>query len=505
MDRIITKQIALEGGLITNLDLLQQGVEAPGSALRMVNFEPSVSGGYSRVAGYTKYSQTAVPGTGPILGVCVLGTGVLACRGDSVYIGSGSSWTKVSTGDVRANAGYYRFTRYNFAGTERIALVNGVNRPAAINSGGAGYTVLTGAPLGAAHVSEFRGRLWFGKGNLLTASQPLEEAGYDGQQGAVELNAGDTITGLKQFRDRLIIFCQNRILRLTGQSRQDFRIDPITDDLGCLHPDTIVEFAGDVIFLAPDGLRTLSGTEKINDVNLDSISRRIQPTLQSFSRTYSRMLSVVLRSKTQFRLMAAEPGTIFPEVPSGIIGTLKSSTGGQLGWEYGTLNDFWATAADSYYDDLGEEIAAFGNSSGYIYRMEQGATFDGTAIAAVYQSPHLTFEDPSVRKVFRRLTIYIKDGGPYTLGAQLVLDFGSGETPAPPLIALQRALPAASARYGSAVYGVGRYSASLPVPVNKTNLVGTGFAGSFSFSSDTAVPPFTLSAMSIDLSLGGRK
>ena len=52
-----TAPVELGGGLITNISPLQQGIKAPGSARRLVNFEPSIEGGYRRIRGYSKYED----------------------------------------------------------------------------------------------------------------------------------------------------------------------------------------------------------------------------------------------------------------------------------------------------------------------------------------------------------------------------------------------------------------------------------------------------------------
>lgn len=56
--------LELKGGLISNMSRLQQGVKAPGSARRLINFEPSVKGGYRRINGYAKYDTNAIPSYG---------------------------------------------------------------------------------------------------------------------------------------------------------------------------------------------------------------------------------------------------------------------------------------------------------------------------------------------------------------------------------------------------------------------------------------------------------
>ena len=55
MDKWQTYPVEFRGGLVTNLSPLQQGINAPGSARILRNFEPSVEGGYRRIEGYDKY------------------------------------------------------------------------------------------------------------------------------------------------------------------------------------------------------------------------------------------------------------------------------------------------------------------------------------------------------------------------------------------------------------------------------------------------------------------
>ena len=74
----------------------------------------------------------------------------------------------------------------------------------------------------------------------------------------------------------IYLFCESRIFKLAGSSVSDFTITDITRNIGCLNGQTIQEFAGDLIFLAPDGLRTIAGTARSGDVEIGTISSPIQ-------------------------------------------------------------------------------------------------------------------------------------------------------------------------------------------------------------------------------------
>lgn len=92
-DRWQTYPFEFKGGLITNLSPFQQGVQAPGSARILRNFEPSIFGGYRRVEGYTKFDSIAVPNTGVIRGIQRYASDVYACRGDDLFVSDGTSFT----------------------------------------------------------------------------------------------------------------------------------------------------------------------------------------------------------------------------------------------------------------------------------------------------------------------------------------------------------------------------------------------------------------------------
>ena len=57
----------------------------------------------------------------------------------------------------------------------------------------------------------------------------------------------------------------------------------VTKNVGCLSGHSIQEIAGDLIFLAPDGLRTVAGTARIGDVELGTVSSNIQNILSDLA------------------------------------------------------------------------------------------------------------------------------------------------------------------------------------------------------------------------------
>ena len=136
----------------------------------------------------------------------------------------------------------------------------------------------------------------------LVFSVPFDEDDFATGSGAGSIKVDDTIVGLKVFREDLFIFCENRIFKLSGTSSSNFAVTPVTRDIGCVNGDTIQEFAGDLIFLGPDGLRTVAGTARIGDVELGTISSAVQPLFDDNIASASEFESVVIPDKTQYRI-----------------------------------------------------------------------------------------------------------------------------------------------------------------------------------------------------------
>ena len=77
-------------------------------------------------------------------------------------------------------------------------------------------------------------------------------------------------------------------------------VSGVTKNIGCVSGNTVQEIGGDLIFLAPDGLRTIAGTASIDDIELSSISRKILPVFRDEIMPFLssiRFASMVIREK----------------------------------------------------------------------------------------------------------------------------------------------------------------------------------------------------------------
>jgi hypothetical protein len=497
MDRISTVQFPCVGGLITNMDVLAQGREFPGSAIRLTNYEPAVGGGYARMLGYVKFDDDEVPGTGNILGSFVFEDMVIACRDDGVYTSTGSGWTEINGASPRTGADVYRGTSYDFMGEPRFVFVDGVNAPAYVDPTGT-YTEITAAPAGAQFVAAFKGRLWFAVDNIVTYSAPLDDEDYLVASGAGEINVTHNVTGMSMFRDSLVIFGASSIVRITGNSAADFAVVPVSNNIGCTYPDTIIEANGDLFFLGPDGLRTFAATERNNDFNIGTISEKNQKNIRSLMTTYGRIVAYPVRAKSQIRLTGFD--TDIPAVSTrGAIAVIQ----GESSWDFSETNGIKINSVHSDYTDTNTELIVFGNDDGLIYQLESGNLFGEETIQSVYQTPYLSLEDINIRKSFRKLQVYFSETASYSLDVGLKLDFDLSDVIQPPTQTLDY-LTGTSSVYGSAVYGAATYG-SVTTPYGSLMLVGAGKSGSFVFISSSNIPPHTIKSLSLEVSTYGRK
>ena len=657
-DKWQTFPFEFKGGLITNLPPLQLGMQAPGSARILRNFEPSIEGGYKRIKGYSKYSSSIVPAYGlpkvhgagqtgttliignlhtapvagkqftitgvtgtytiasggvsysstnkratltlttslasspadkaavtfttntdKIIGLAAWQNSVIAVCNDNVYQGTGSSWTQINVpsygtvlvngagqtgtslvvdgltsapqaGDTFTLAGVNliytvtatatvtsggatltinpalnsspadnaavtfltanrsgglknRFEKYRIGTTEKITGVDGVNAPFIYS--GTTFTALNSAPndvIGAEHVVWFKNQLFFAKGDKLTFTSPYTDNDFNPANGSGIISVGSAITGLIVFREQLIIFSQTKISQLVGNTISDFVLKPITLNIGCVDTDTIQEIGADIMFLGPDGLRLLSGTDTFGDYGLAVVSKVIQNEMTNFISSSTSFASVVIRKKSQYRLLGFND-SISSQNALGIVGT--QTMGDQTGlMSWSELRGIRAYVADGDY--LGKvETIVFANTNGYVYQMESGNSFDGANIPATFSTPFASINDPRLRKSFYKLFLYTNPEGSVSTAVNLKLDFDDVGVIQPSTILISNPTGivgnygSSIATYGSAVYG-GKLKRLF-----ETQVVGSGFTVSLQFVSDSTDPPFSLDAATLEFSTHDRR
>ena len=492
-DRIQALKVSCLGGLDTNKDLLAQAERYPGSALQLINYEPSISGGYRRISGYAN-SYGALPGQGGVLGINIfegINNGIFACRrptsGTAYFYRwntSTSDWVAITTPGTISMVGVKKVRFENLSwGTDKMVLVDGVN-PAAVYNGTT-YTQITAttAPTNPKYVTQFANHLFLAGNSAspynLYFSAPLDETNFNPAAGAGVINVGFPIVQIKSFRDTLYIFGKNSIKKLVGTSIADFQVQEVTNNLGCLVPDSVIEFAGNLVFLSYDGFRPIAGTARIGDVELENLSKQIQSSVNSLideivnsSLDVEKFNSIVYNRKSQFRFLSQTDGVF------GILGGLRRTDQG-IGLEFAQLFDMTATSAASGL--LGtDEIILHGDINGKVYQQEVGSNFDTRNILSVYQTPYYYLEDPTIRKNFYNVTTFLRSEGAINIAFAVSYDFDDSQNVFnPPDYAITTQY--AAAFYNTAIYDSAAVYDGNPSPVVKTNISGSGYSISFTY------------------------
>jgi len=395
-----------------------------------------------------------------------------------------------------------RFARYNYTGTEKIAIVDGANVPALYDN--STFTALDTCPTdvnGAGFVVNFKNQLFFGKSNLLTFTAPYTDNDFTAAAGSGTISLGAVITGLVVFRQQLIIFTESSIFQLVGNTISDFQLQPVTTDIGCVDTDTIQEVGGDVMFLGPDGLRLLSATDRIGDFGLAVVSKPIQKEVTSFITANTSFSSVAIRNKSQYRILGYNTN-ITQENAQGILGTQFAGQGGE-GMAWAELRGIRAYVADSRFYQNAETIV-FANDDGYLYQMEDGNSFDGGNIQTTFATPFMPISDPRVRKTFYKAFLYTDPQGGVSFDMSLKLDFDQLNSIQPTQITFDNNTGTV-AFYGSATFGSTAVYSNKLLTLFETQLIGSGFTASIQIDSDSTDPPFSLDAITLEFGTNTRR
>ena len=511
MDEIRSFPVSCAGGLATSFDVLTQATQFPGTAIRLTNYEPSIRGGYSRIQGFTNdYDQ--ITGTGSVLGLAVfedLNDGLFACRApttgtDYFYRWSilDNFWIPASTPDTdMTGVTKVRFAKLNW-GAPKLAIADGVN-PLALWDGGAYTQVTSGGVLSAPSLCESFSNHLFVAGdssepNSLVFSAPEDPTDFTPANGAGSINVGFRIVAIKPFRDNLYIFGPSDIKKIVGSSVANFALQDVTKNLGCVAPDSVVEFNGDLLFLGPDGVRTISGTERIGDVEVGTISKRVQSIFEDLPVTEdtTKVTTLVLNKKSQFRMF-------FPNLDAlGVIGALRRSGEGNSGFEFSRLVGIDMVCGDSDY--IGDsEFVLHGDSSGRVYRQESGNTFGSTPIESIFQTPYFHMDDPINRKVVHEVYTYLRADGAVNVTMGLTYDYEDEYTLSPSDYNFSTA--GAASFYGIATYDETSIYDGNPSPLRRTTVEGSGRSVSVTYVTTADQPPHSIEALVLSYAIADKR
>ncbi len=338
--------------------------------------------------------------------------------------------------------------------------------------------------------------------SLVYYSTRLKPYDFEGSSAGF-VDVGDIVTGIKVFRNSLIIFCKNSIYELTNLDSTPI-IKSVTKNIGCISGNSIQEIGGDLIFLAPDGLRTIAGTARIDDVELSSISRKILPLVNDIINNFANytISSMVIRERSQYRLFYYQSGQA-TSGQKGIIGTFKYSSDGVPAFEWSETKGLPVKFCSSDINTNGTEVLHHTDETGFVYKHDTGNSFDGSNVVAEFQTPDMDYGDNGLRKSLYKVKTNIEpEGTQNDLNLRIRYDFESSEVPQPGNFAVGN-LSSASL-FGSAVFASATFGATT-LPSKSILVTGSGFSNNFKFFSDDTNAPYSVNGMFVSFIAGGRR
>ena len=549
-DRIESFKVICGGGLNSNENHLDLSDNMSGAATRLVNYEPSLYGGYRRIEGFELYDgdygevddvNNAGSAEGKVLCVAIFKndststTQIIAARKDvgantySFYyhtgligwkpVALGGSITRSTTDGVRT-VDKLRFASFNFGDGNKICFVDGVNE--AIIFDGSSWQELSSTGTGTSSsgggdqcvdapsvVDVFENHLFLGgdRTSLASVAHSAPRDPYDFMiaNGAGQVAIGFDVVQIKPFRDNLFVFGNNAIKKITADLTNGFVLDQVTANVGCVARDSVLEIGGDLMFLSPDGFRPVAGTSRIGDVELETVSKPIQATLIDTIKNFDMdtLNGVVIRSKSQIRYFIGDDAVAATD-SFGLIGGLTDSQG-SIGWEFGELVGIRASCASSEYIGT-EEFVLHGDYDGKVYRQERGTSFNNTDIVSIYSTPYLDFGETEQRKYIRKVNTFVRAEGPMTLNLSLAYDWGDYNTARPSTYTQEsQGGPTVYAGRSISYAGANELYGGSSKPIMTSDVQGSGFSVRATFVTVGQTEPFSIQGIVFEYSAAGRR
>ena len=431
---------------------------------------------------------------------------------------SGMSLSDLSSATVvaRTNQSNIQFVNYESEGNfGTVYIVDGANKIAEFQIttvGGSNVfhfeTLERSTPVNPKRVTIFSERLIVAgqstSDSTVAYSTRLKPYDFTGAS-AGTIDTGDVIVGIKVFRNSLVIFCKNSIYELTNLDSTPI-LKSVTKNIGCVDGNTIQEIGGDLVFLAPDGLRTIAGTARIGDVELSSISRKILPLINNLLDNISSFTisSMVIRERSQYRLFYFQSGQAASS-QKGIIGTFKFDANGVPAFEWSETLGMEIKRCTSDLDINNKEVQFGSNESGYVYQLDTGNNFDGSNIDAQFQTPDMDYGDNGLRKSLYAVKANIEpEGTNNNLKLLVRYDFESTEVPQPGSVNVGNLSSAAVFGASSSVFGTSVFGAVV-LPSKRMIVTGSGFSNNFKFFSNDTDASYSVNGMFVSFIAGGRR
>ena len=307
------------------------------------------------------------------------------------------SWTPAAGGELDS----FEHNFYAGVDTNRAYMTDGVN-PAmyfdpetlAVVPIATSYYTQVGGPTLAGHCAAFQSRLilsTLGGGFITTvAGDPMV---VDGTLGSIEIGVGDTITGFANASaNELIIFTLNSTWSMSGSDPSNWTLRQVSGSSGA-KKNCVVDM-GDLLAADDVGIVDVQRSDKLGGFNSSTVSNNIQRFYRELPKT--KTCSTVIQGLEQFRMFFDGSFVIGTKIQ---FQTANGNAGIRYGYSIGAY-PIPVTTVNTRIRDNGDEFTVFGSTTGKVYRMDSGTSFDGANITSLLHTTYNHVGTPQNNKRF---------------------------------------------------------------------------------------------------------
>lgn len=324
--------------------------------------------------------------------------------------------------------GSYGFKIANFTAdpaTRRVYGVDGVNNGFEFD-GAVFVKIKTGMATDAPDVvGEFVGHLVYGFGGSFQNSSLGDPYTWVPVLGASEIGLADPITDFAGMPGSdgspvLALFSENSINLLYGSSRDDWKLIPFKYEAGAIARS--VQQIGQTFLLDTRGITSLQASDMFGNFAFSTVSDLAKSWLES--RKGGLADSCISRPNNQYRLFFTNGEALYCTVE------VKNNTAyiSSMMPLFFPFQFRWVWSSE---DSNGAELIYFGDSTGMVYQMDVGKSFDGAAVKWWVTFHPVHFNMPNTFKKWRRCTFEVKCDGYAEYSSSYILGYGSPDIAQP--------------------------------------------------------------------------
>lgn len=424
------------GGLNYNQNTDKIPPESVVSPSRNINYH---EGGKRKRGGTAKVNGTAISGAPRLMGGFDF---QLSASSFQVVLGNDGGLYKNSTTTIKTGMSTTNKPSFEVFGSE-LYVCDGDTTPQTWDGSAAGTSNLTdpnadwtgsNQPFQViAHGKGASRRLWMLYGSAVYYSVLADGKDFNGgTSGKITIDTGDAIglVGGIEFQDRLIVFSRTKafIIDDTDASTSNWGYEQAAWSGGVAHWRLIVKTPNDLVLMAEDGeIYSIAAAQDYGDYKRASLARPAfidnyirenvkLSSIDDFHAVYDPGLRAILFSVIRSGQTQVDTALVYfidrpPEEAWAIHDNQNTASG------YKASCSFLVRASAGSY------LIYTGDYSGFIWKLNQATrSDDGNAYYGGLKTPNLAFDNPRLRKHYRRAYIIAKTQGSYNLQVNVWVD-----------------------------------------------------------------------------------